>query len=331
MRAPAFWWRPAERPGLWPPLLTPVAAIWRLASDRRQARARPVRVGVPVICVGNLVAGGAGKTPTAIAVVEHLRAAGRSPHIVTRGYGGTAVGPLAVTMESAAAVVGDEAPLLAAFAPTWVARDRLAGAEAAIAAGADVIVLDDGLQNPGLAKDLSFAVVDAETGFGNGRLIPAGPLREPVMAGLGRVQHVLLVGSEAARVACLRREPALAGRSILEAEITPLATGMAWSGLRVVAFAGIGRPEKFFATLRQLGAELTATHALGDHQRLARPLLERLAREAAGRNAQLVTTEKDAARLPPDWRQRVLTLPVRLRLSPPDALDPILKPLFLDI
>lgn len=322
MRAPGHWAYAPERPGLAARLLSPVAAIWALSTARRVARPPKVRPGVPVICVGNLTAGGTGKTPVVSALLEHFASRGVAAHALSRGYGGRLEGPVRVDLHiHTAAEVGDEPLLLAGFGPAWVSRDRAAGAEAAAANGAEVIILDDGFQNPDVAKDLSLLVVDAEAGFGNGRVIPAGPLREPVAAGLKRADLVLLMGPEAARRRVLEQWPVLREKPLAEGSLQPLPTGMPWQGLRCLAFAGIGRPEKFFASLRGTGAEVVETRSFPDHAAYSRAIVERLLREAAQLNAQPVTTEKDAVRLPPDLRPKFLTLPVRLALAERDALD----------
>lgn len=329
MRAPGFWFRPPDRPGLVPRLLAPLGWVYAAGTARRLRRRGPAPE-VPVICVGNLVAGGAGKTPTTLALIERLARRGHAVHVVSRGYGGRLAGPVRVdALRHGADEVGDEPLLMAAFAPVWVARDRAAGVRAAQAAGAAVVLLDDGFQSPAVAPALGLVVVDAARGFGNGRCIPAGPLREPVAVGLARADLVLTIGGPEAQAGF----DGLWGAAIrvprLRGALEPLAMGMDWKDARVLAFAGIADPERFFATLRAEGADVVRGEPLGDHQMLSETLLRRLEAEAAARGAQLVTTEKDAARLPPHWRAKVLTLVVRLRVEDWSALDAALDRLGL--
>jgi tetraacyldisaccharide 4'-kinase len=279
---------------------------------------------VPVICVGNLVAGGSGKTPVVLSLAGMLPGA----HAVTRGYGGSLAGPVRVTEAHTAREVGDEALLLAARLPTWVARDRAAGIRAAVAESATEILLDDGFQNPTVEKDLSLVVVDAGYGFGNRRVIPAGPLRERIAPGLARADAIVVIGGSDPHGPD-REALALAGRPILRADLAPVAAER-FAGKTVVAFAGIGRPEKFFATLRGLGAGLAAAHEFPDHHPYRVTEVAALSEEAARLNAILVTTSKDWARLDDRARAGVQVLEVEIAWRDPAALAALLAPVTRD-
>lgn len=320
MKAPRFWSNPPARPGWQARALAPATLLWRLGGWLRARGAEPYKAPVPVVCIGNLTAGGAGKTPMVAALAERLSAAGRNPHIVSRGHGGRLAGPHRVDQRrDGHGDVGDEPLMLASWAPVWVARDRAAGLRAAAEAGAGLILMDDGFQNPHVRPDAVILMVDAVQGFGNGRLIPAGPLREPVEAGLARADLVVLVGSEAERLSAHARWPQLAGA--IPARLSVRETGLSLVGERVLAFAGIGRPGKFFATLRQMGAEIVGTVAFADHCDYPPAVLRRLHRRATSEGAMLVTTEKDAVRLPPAFRREVVVVQVFLELGDWDAID----------
>lgn len=313
MRAPEFW----QRDGLVPRLLAPAAAVYAAVTARRVARPG-WQAPVPVICCGNATAGGAGKTTLALDLGARL--AGRQVAFLTRGHGGRVRGVHRVDpARDGAALVGDEALLLAACAPTWVAADRAAGARAAVADGAGVLVMDDGLQHPGLARNLSLLVVDGGSGFGNGRVIPAGPLREKVAAAAARCAAAVLIGQDRSAA----RDALPPGLPVLGARLEQQGTADL-AGRRVFAFAGIGIPEKFFAGLGAAGAVLAGTAAFADHHPYTRAELRRLLARAAACGALPVTTPKDAVRLPADLRASVRVAGVRLVWDDPAALDLLL-------
>ncbi|MCL4136909.1 UNVERIFIED_CONTAM: hypothetical protein GTU68_016028 [Idotea baltica] len=317
MKAPAFWYAKRSALGF---LLSPLGAVYAALTAQRVRKAPDFRANIPVICVGNINAGGTGKTPTAIALSERLTDMGYTPHTVSRGYGGALGGPVQVDPAThTAADVGDEPLMLSAFAPTWVAKDRALGVKAAQDAGASIILMDDGFQNPSVYKDVSIVIVDAIKGFGNGRSIPAGPLREPVAVGLKRADILLAIGPDETRASMQPDLPT--GCARMDGRLDPLPTGMPWGGLPVLAFAGIGHPEKFFATLKSLGADIVRAEALEDHQPFTEALLARLEREAKSNHLHMVTTEKDAMRLPHAFRPKVTVLPVRLTVMDWGPLD----------
>jgi tetraacyldisaccharide 4'-kinase len=318
MREPGFWWRPGSGA-----MLSPLAGIYgAIAALRMQAQGHDA--GVPVICLGNLTVGGAGKTPAALAVAHILLAAHQRPFFLSRGYGGEWAGPVRVepTIHPAAAV-GDEPLLLARLAPTIVSRDRRKGAEAARRGGADVIVMDDGFQNPALRKDLSILLVDSRRGIGNGRAIPAGPLRAPLETQLARAQALIFVG-EPTNFAALAERARRYDAAIFHARLEPeRQTVAALGGRKVLAFAGIGDPDKFFATLTQAGIEIGERASFSDHHRYTAAEAQALIARADAANLVLVTTEKDLARLSGDpglstLAARASALPVRLLVEEAD-------------
>ncbi len=315
--APDFW--QAGTASSWPALLAPLGGITAWLTRSRVARPG-WHAPVPVLCCGNVTAGGAGKTTLALDLGERLRARGIKVHFLTRGHGGRVRGVLQVDpTRHDSALVGDEPLLLAAVAPTFVAADRAAGARAAIAAGAEALLLDDGLQNPSLKKDFSLLVIDGRSGFGNGRLIPAGPLREPVAAGAARCRAAVLIGADA--TGALADLPA--GLPVLYADLVPEG-GEQVAGRRVLAFAGIADPSKFFDTLASSGAALSGIKKFPDHHFYGEPALRALLAEAERLDAIPVTTPKDAVRLPPWARARITVVGVRLTWRDSVALDRLL-------
>ena len=321
MREPAFWWREA---GLAARLLTPFAAIYGAAASMRLA-GRGARMAVPVICIGNPTLGGAGKTPLVVALAGWLTAAGDAPALLSRGYGGSLPGPLRVDpARHRASDVGDEPLLLARAAPTFVARDRVKGAEAAVAAGARIVVMDDGFQNPSLQKDFSVLVVDARRALGNTCVFPAGPLRAPLAAQLACADAMVVVGLEngADSVAAFARAR---GLPVFRAELMAEADAVAaLAGARVLAFAGIGDPGKLFATLERAGVTLAVTRRFADHHPYTREEAELLCAEADKASLALVTTEKDLVRIQGEpalaaLAARTHALPVKLVLSDEDV------------
>lgn len=324
LSTPRWWYsRDARVAPVTRALLTPLSWAWAAATARRIARGRPLDPGAPVICVGNLTLGGAGKTPVVREIARRL-----SGHVLSRGYGGALKGPLRVDPSvHTSAEVGDEPLMLAQDLPVWIARERAAGAQAAAASGARVIVMDDGHQNPSIRKALSLVVVDGETRndewpFGDGRVFPAGPMREPLKAGLARADAtvILLPAGLAAPDPELMR--ALASVPALVARLAPAA---APPGGPQLGFAGVGKPWKVESALQAAGCELKDFWPFPDHQPYDEATLERLAARAAQFGAGLITTEKDWVRLPAPWRSRVAAWPVRVVFDDEAALDTLLR------
>lgn len=304
MRAPKFW----ESNGLIPFSLKPLSYVWQVAACLRHLTTKPYSAPMPVLCIGNVVAGGAGKTPVALDLLQRLRQRGHTPWALTRGYGGQQPGPLLIDRQHHTATdVGDEALLLAEVAPTLVARNRPDGARLAAAHSAPALILDDGLQNPSLAKDLSLLVIDGAYGIGNGQIMPAGPLRESLSSAIDRCHAVIMIGSDVHGIASTLPKT----KPILRARFIPDNTAT-FSGQRVSAFAGIGRPEKFAASLRDAGAEVVAFRSFADHHPYQEAEITQLIADAGAAKAQLVTTAKDYIRLPSQFRDQVNVFRIKI-------------------
>ncbi len=301
MKTPKFW----NEKGLISLLLTPLAAVYGRATQRRIRRGRPYHSSAKVICVGNITAGGVGKTPAAIALAKKYQAEGKKVFFITRGYKGKLKNILVDLKTHTVEETGDEARLLAGTAPTIIAPKREAGAKMAEMMGAEVLILDDGFQNPGLYKDESWLVFDGTVGIGNGRIIPAGPLRETLADGEKRADYILIMGEDKTGLAKRCSLPVYFGK--LEPEPLTL------PNRRVLAFAGIGHPEKFYQTLREMGIEVVKTHDFPDHYAYSEADIIALSEEAERGGLALITTEKDWVKMPADAEGRIYCLKVRAK------------------
>ncbi len=325
---PRWWYLRGRRAGsVLRLVLQPAAWIWGAATARRIAQGARLDPGIPVICVGNLTLGGAGKTPVAEEILRRLTDQGVEAHALSRGHGGRLSIPVRVDpLVHTAGDVGDEPLMLAKAFPTWIARDRAAGASAAAAAGAEVVVMDDGHQNTSVSKALSLVVVDGETRdgewpFGDGLVCPAGPLREPLAAGLARADAVVILLPADLAAPDPELLALFAPKLVLVARLEPLAPPPPGPQL---GFAGVGKPWKVERALKAAGCELVEFAPLADHAPLDEDLLRRLAERAAVFEAGMVTTEKDWARLPPAWRGRIAAWPVCARFEDVEGLDRLL-------
>lgn len=322
-RTPDFWYarKTATAKGLLcAGALSPIGALYGFLARMRFDLYHPIPLSKPVLCVGNLVAGGAGKTPVVMSIVKLLQHAGFNPHILSKGYGGSESGPLQVSPgRDTAEDVGDEPLLLVDAAPTWVSKNRPLGAQAAIDTGANVVVMDDGFQNPAMFKDLAMVVIDGAVGFGNGMVFPAGPLREQVPFGLARADAVILLGDDttgvAAKIAALRPELPIHRAALVPSVQNPHVAGQA-----VYAFAGIGRPEKFRATLEAAGARVEGWGAFPDHYAYTADDLKDLIEAARAAKAMILTTAKDYVRLPPACRDAISVFAVDVAWADESAL-----------
>jgi tetraacyldisaccharide 4'-kinase len=322
INTPHFWYSPTLNK--WQKCLIPLSYLYTYITRSTGRFITPQKINIPVICIGNLVLGGAGKTPTALALATWLLERGYNIHFLTRGYGGTEPGPLCVNLNHHKAnQVGDEALLLAKTAPTWVCKDRVLGAKAAHAAGAQLLIMDDGFQNPSLYKDLSLVVIDGQQGLGNQHVFPAGPLREPLIMGLKRAQAVVIIGKDEHNCAALA--PQL---PILFSVMTPAPESISLIRKKpLIAFAGLGYPEKFFRFLRQNDAHLIETYEFPDHYFYNEKELQPLITKAQAKNALLITTEKDMVRVPNTLQSQIKVFKITIKFKSESSLEHLLKPI----
>ena len=325
MKAPTYWKR--DQGGLISNLLSPIGWLYGVGAQMNQSAATPIQAPAPVICIGNAVAGGAGKTPVALDIGKRLLSAGVNAHYLSRGYGGSERGPHPVDVALDSAIrVGDEPLLLARVALTWIAKNRVKGAIAMVEAGAKTIIMDDGLQNPSLLKDVSLCVIDGTYGIGNGRVMPAGPLREEFEHSLQKSSAVVILGLDQAGIAehIKRITPDMI---IIKAQIKAEPTDLNFTNQPVHAFAGIAQPEKFFTTLNELGCTLARTTAFTDHHAYTDAEVSELIEAAQADKALLLTTEKDYVRLDTKWQSAVKPLGIRLEWEDEALLTALLEPI----
>lgn len=315
MQTPEFW----TKRGFLSSILQPFAAIYATATARRLKSRIPYKAECPVICIGNLTAGGTGKTPVSLSIAELLHSMGKNPYFISRGYGGALRNVIVNPKVHTPQQVGDEPLLLAEAAPAVVNPDRAGAAKLAISDGADCLVMDDGFQNPTLHKDLSFLVFDGNYGIGNGRVIPAGPLREPFDKGIKRAQAVIILGEDKKQIASQTDLPIFYGEI---KEENPETTNR-----NIVAFCGIGHPEKFFASLSKCGFNINRNFSFPDHHFYTHAELNSLIDFAQKNNLDIYTTSKDFVKIPPELRSHFKVLKIKIWWHNENALQNFLAQL----
>jgi tetraacyldisaccharide 4'-kinase len=328
MQTPKFWYN--QKSSALSTLLAPLGQTYGLTHTLIQKFIRPWQAPIPVICVGNLVAGGHGKTPAALSIGNILKSNSKTVHFISRGYKGSLSGPLLVDPKlHTANEVGDEPLLLSEIAPTWIGANREASIILAHKMGAEIIIMDDGFQNPSVKKDLSIIVIDGEVGFGNGRLIPAGPLREDIAIGLSRASAVIIIGEDKldlkSTLSNFATYPVQEPLKVITAQLKPIDNPQLLSKKKVLAFTGIGRPEKFFNTLTKMDCNIVGTKKFSDHHQYTKKEIARLHKIADIENAQLITTSKDYVRLTTLQQKNIVVLPVILDWEDSSSLGSLLR------
>lgn len=324
IKTPAFWYRDKEnRPKIWEHLLSPLSHIYKACDKKNREKQIPLKVDVPVMCVGNLTAGGSGKTPTAIALANMLveKNIVKNPYFVTRGYGGSNKKTRRITVHDTPSETGDEPILLVKHCKTIVSVNRYDGAQMAAAEGADLVILDDGFQNNSLHKDISILVIDGKRGFGNRKILPAGPLREAPNAGFKKADIVIIIGDDQHKISQDIPEKS----PVFFANVEPRTDQERKQKNKYIAFAGLGIPEKFKDTLIENNYSLIDFIPFPDHYKYKEKELEQLLKRAETQNATLITTEKDILRIPPKYSKHIQTLPIRLRFEQENTLSKYLE------
>ena len=321
MQAPKFW----EEESIQSLVLMPVSYLYEFLYKLRNKLTKTIKLKIPIICIGNITVGGAGKTPTAIAVAEYLISKGLTPHFLSRGYGRKLKGTLKVNDEHTALMVGDEPILLSKVAPTWVCSNKLDGAEEAQKNGAEVIIMDDGFQNPSIHKDLSILVIDEGFGIGNGKIIPAGPLRERAPEAFNKADGVIIIKTADGKKKDFKK---YFDKPTIHANLVPAEDSSMFSGSKVVAFCGIGRPKKFYSTVESIGAKIITKHDFSDHHTFTPDELMKIIEESSSLDAIPITTEKDWIRLPQEAKKMISYIKVNLIFSNPNVIYKVLNSIF---
>ena len=315
LKAPKFWFSEKNLALFFANILFPLSVIWKFFSTRRIMNGKYEEFTIPIICVGNINIGGSGKTPTTIALAKIFLENKTKVHIISKGYRGIIKGPKKVTETDDAYHVGDEPVLMSKFAPVWVAKNRKNAIIAAIEDGAELLILDDGFQDPSIKKTFSIITVDAEIAFGNRKILPSGPLREPISAALSRADVLLVIGRKHQRERFIKSIKVPKELNVFGAEMQVVKSGIYLDKARFVAVAGIAHPEKFFNSIEKFGGEITKKFSLPDHENYTPRLLRKLKKASLNNNAQLITTEKDFVRIPKNERHNFIFLPIKLKFS----------------